>query len=90
MHPGNNSTDASTDLKGADNLGGGIQYAYQQPWDMAKTLLVITFDERGGFVHDHKKPGARTTHGNEDWRRNTNLDSIFATKTDILNFSKII
>ncbi|HRD06473.1 MAG TPA: alkaline phosphatase family protein [Saprospiraceae bacterium] len=65
MHPGNNSTDASTDLKGADNLVGEVYNTLiSNPEVWQKTLLVITFDEHGGF-YDHKKTRSAYNPGSE-------------------------
>ncbi|MBK8108841.1 MAG: hypothetical protein IPK46_00125 [Saprospiraceae bacterium] len=50
MHPGNNSSDGSTDLKAADNLVGEVYNTLISNHNMAKTLLVITFDEHGVFT----------------------------------------
>ena len=65
MHIGNNSTDASTDLKAADNLVGEVYntlISNHAIWE--KTLLVITFDEHGGF-YDHKKTRSAYNPGSE-------------------------
>jgi phospholipase C len=60
MHPGNNSSDSDKDFKSAENL---VAYVYKllntnkKVFD--KTLLLITFDEHGGY-YDHVTPPACT------------------------------
>lgn len=65
MHPSNNGVDGSTDLKGADNLVGEIYntlISNEAVWQ--KSLLIITFDEHGGFF-DHAKTRSSYNPGNE-------------------------
>ncbi|MEE9372548.1 MAG: alkaline phosphatase family protein [Saprospiraceae bacterium] len=56
MHPGNNQNSSDQDFKAAENLVAQVFNALRTKktiWN--KSLLVITFDEHGGF-YDHVRP----------------------------------
>ncbi|MEZ4910236.1 MAG: alkaline phosphatase family protein [Saprospiraceae bacterium] len=56
MHPGNNSSESDTDFKNAENLVAFIYNTLNSHKKVFnKSLLLITFDEHGGF-YDHVPP----------------------------------
>ncbi|MGB4958806.1 MAG: alkaline phosphatase family protein [Saprospiraceae bacterium] len=74
MHPGNNSQDSDTDFKSAENLIAFIYntlHTNKKVFD--KSLLVITFDEHGGF-YDHVPPPTCTPPGDKTADNGFNFD----------------